>query len=300
MKALRIRDWDKHYENNRSRELRRPEWLPLPNSFDGAGYMELCDDPAGTSHYGAWCMLLAAASRMPTRGLMVGNSGRPYSLKDIARMTRGQLAVFEAAIPRLIAVGWVEEIEVASPAGQTPSGEWRPVAPGPEGAGSPQHDAGSPQDGATPVRLKGNRNGKGKENGTAPSPPPSPGSATTATRKPAKVVGIDTAAARRALEAADLVGLIRAYGGNLAGERAAEWARDCHGKTLHTVAVVLGWQYRLRSPLREPSGFRRAWDQWAQALTEDDRRTLSIKEMDRIGLQVEIRPAAVPPSTVPA
>ncbi len=29
-------DWSKNYENNRTRELKRMTWLPLPNSFDGA------------------------------------------------------------------------------------------------------------------------------------------------------------------------------------------------------------------------------------------------------------------------
>lgn len=166
MKAYRIKGWDKHYENNRSRELRRPEWLPLPNTFDGRGYMELCDHPAGMSHYGAWCMLLAAASRMPTRGLLVTDSGHPLSVKDIARMTRGSAKAFDEALPRLIAIGWIEEVEIqddAAHADTAAESAGNPVRLGSEDADTSQHGAGIPQPCAAKVRLNGKGNEKGIE-----------------------------------------------------------------------------------------------------------------------------------------
>lgn len=169
-RALRIRNWEKHYENNRSRELRRPEWLPLPNKFDGSGFMELLDHAAGMSHYGAWCLLLGVASRMPTRGLFVADSGRPLAIKDIARMTRGSVKAFEEAIPRLIEVRWMEEVDTES----LPWGKEDAAAGCDEGAGIPHDAAEIPQGGAGLVRLKGkgNMNGKGKlELGSAAPPP---------------------------------------------------------------------------------------------------------------------------------
>lgn len=33
IKMLRVRDWDKDYENNRSREIRRTLWFPAPNDL---------------------------------------------------------------------------------------------------------------------------------------------------------------------------------------------------------------------------------------------------------------------------
>lgn len=179
MKALRIRSWDKHYENNRSRELKRPEWLPLPNKFDGTGFMELLDHPAGMSHYGAWCLLLAAASRMPTRGLLVTDSGKAMTTKDIARMTRGSAKGFDEALPRLLAIGWVEEVEVNGDVSNVESvGNADPAASGEDAEGQDdaeesQPSAGIPQQCATRVPLNGKGNGKGNMNSDNP-PPPSP------------------------------------------------------------------------------------------------------------------------------
>lgn len=147
---------------------------------------------------------------------------------------------------------------------------------------------------------QGQGQGQGQEE-TASSPPPSPARepATTATalKKFHKVTGIDTAAARRAIESNDLVGVIRAYGGNLAGERAAEWARDCHGKTINHIAVVMGWRFRMGTPVREPSGFRSALELWHKGLNAAERRILSIEEMARIGIETRV---VEPQPAVPA
>jgi hypothetical protein len=174
-KAYRITGWEKHYENNRSRELTRPQWLPLPNKFDGCGFMELMDHPAGMSHYGAWCLLLAAASRMPTRGTLISDSGKPLSIKDISRMTRGSAKAFDDALPRLLAMGWIEVIDVKTAeisdkhAITAASGE---DAEGQMITDKSQPSAGIPQQGATLVRLnkKGNRNEKGEGEARPPTP----------------------------------------------------------------------------------------------------------------------------------
>jgi hypothetical protein len=112
MKSWCIRNWSNLYENHRSRKLKRPEWVPLPNSFDGRGYIELMDHPNGTLHYGVWCLVLAAASRMPLRGLFVSDSGRAHDLKSLAGLTRGSRAAFEEAMPRILETGWIEEVDV--------------------------------------------------------------------------------------------------------------------------------------------------------------------------------------------
>lgn len=64
--AIEIVDWGKHYENHRTRELKRMEWVPLPNRQDGDGYTTLLDHPNGAAHFGAWCALVQVAARCKT------------------------------------------------------------------------------------------------------------------------------------------------------------------------------------------------------------------------------------------
>jgi hypothetical protein len=175
MKAFRIKDWSDHYENNRSKELKRPEWFPCPNSFDGTGFMELMDHPAGLSHYGAWILLLAAASRMPERGVFITDSGYKknvaMTIKDIARMVRGPARVFEEAALRLLEIGWIEEVEIlltqtsVKSDGNAQSAASGADAEGRTSAEKSQPSAGIPQQGATmvPQKGKGNREGEGRK-----------------------------------------------------------------------------------------------------------------------------------------
>lgn len=121
MDIFRIRDWDKHYENNRTRELKKLEWVPVPNRMDGAGYNELVDHPNGAAHLGAWLAILEIASRCRVRGTLakedlgtVPQEGAaqcgevPITAKDLARMSRLPQSLFEEVMPRLLSIGWVE------------------------------------------------------------------------------------------------------------------------------------------------------------------------------------------------
>ena len=46
MTTYRIRDWQRHFENNRTRELKVMAWVPVPNKMDGDGYTELVTHPS--------------------------------------------------------------------------------------------------------------------------------------------------------------------------------------------------------------------------------------------------------------
>lgn len=108
----RIRDWNEHFENNRSREIKRMDWVPMPNKMDGSGYAELLDHPNGAAHFGAWVAIVEIASRRPVRGEL------PHGGADICRvlwrMSRIPAVVFEEAIPRLLDIQWIEEFTVES------------------------------------------------------------------------------------------------------------------------------------------------------------------------------------------
>lgn len=155
MKALRIKDWSKHYENNRTRELKSMEWVPVPNKMDGYGYSALVTSPQGAAGLGCWLAIVEIASRMKVRGTLV-RDGQPLTIHDISMMSRIPEDTFEAVIPVLIErCKWLEEIEIGESLQYVVT--------------IPQDDAGR----CLRAREEGNgMEGKGREGERHPSPPP--------------------------------------------------------------------------------------------------------------------------------
>lgn len=178
MKALRVTNWAVHYETAESRRLVRLAWVPTPNGHDSLGYIDLMDHPNGLTHFGVWNLLLQVASKCPERGLLIGGSGptrRVYDARSIAVLCRVPENAVAEALPRLLAIGWLEEIDY-DVTQQSPS----------ELLGAPSKSAG---------RREGKgREGKGGE-----------GSGPAATRTPAgdKLGWIKTALKRAGLPAQD-------------------------------------------------------------------------------------------------
>lgn len=108
MVCFRIKDWDKHFENNRTRELKYLDWVPIPNKMDGDGYTELVDHPDGAAHLGAWVAIVEVASRCDVRGTLMRDGDRPHDSASLSRQTRLPKQVFDEVIPRLILIGWIE------------------------------------------------------------------------------------------------------------------------------------------------------------------------------------------------
>jgi hypothetical protein len=163
---LRVRDWDAHYENNRTRSLKRMEWVPIPNKLDGDGYTELMDHPNGAAHLGAWLVIVQVASRGQRRGVLVRDNGQPHTPESLMRISRVPAVTFEEVMPRLLgSIGWLEVIPQV------------PAVDPQVGAGNPQFPADIerqsrmplPQS-CTPVRQSDyGMEGNGKEgNGTHP------------------------------------------------------------------------------------------------------------------------------------
>lgn len=125
--GIRIKDWDSIYENNRTRELKKMEWVPIPNKMDGEGYTTLIEDhPNGPGHFAAFIALVEIASRQPKelRGIIPqGIAGLSQSL---AKKSRMPARLFDEAIPRLIQVQWIEEFAEISQEGAGLSQEGAP------------------------------------------------------------------------------------------------------------------------------------------------------------------------------
>jgi hypothetical protein len=147
----RVRNWDLHHENNRSRGITRTQWVPVPNDLSGDGYVDLVTHDDGAAHLGVWIGLLMVASRANPRGCLVREDGRPHTAESLARVTRLPEDFIRVAIERLLTIGLLEIV-----VNNAPSPENGPSAAKPQdGAGeshsaaaNPQRDAPKPPDGA--------------------------------------------------------------------------------------------------------------------------------------------------------
>ena len=115
MKLYKIRNWNSHYENNRTRELKKMAWVPVPNSHDGDGYTELVSRKEGAAILGAWLVILQVASRCDPRGTLLRSGGRPHDSASLARITRlSEPIIAEALRVCVDEIQWIEYEEVKS------------------------------------------------------------------------------------------------------------------------------------------------------------------------------------------
>jgi len=104
----RIKDWNTHFENNRTRELKRLLWLPFPNKHDGDGYTELLNHKDGVAHFGCWCAICQVASKCDPRGTLLRDGERQHDSASLSRMTRIPIKMLKPAMERLVNIGWLE------------------------------------------------------------------------------------------------------------------------------------------------------------------------------------------------
>jgi hypothetical protein len=153
---MRVRNWDQQYENNRSREIGRTQWVPIPNDLSRDSYVDLVAHEDGASHLGVWIGLLMVASRATPRGFLARDDGRPHTSESLARITRLPEHLIKPAIDRLLKIGLLEVVE------NWIDPENSPPAPKPQSPAGKAHPAGEPQDPATKPQA-GAAEGKGTE-----------------------------------------------------------------------------------------------------------------------------------------
>lgn len=112
MNIYRIVSWNDNFENNRTRELVKMRWVPVPNAFDGDSYTVFVDHKDGAAYLGAWLAIVQVASKCDTRGTLVRHNGKPHTSATLSRMTRLPEKLFDKVIDRLCSedVGWLEII----------------------------------------------------------------------------------------------------------------------------------------------------------------------------------------------
>ena len=115
MKVYRIKDWKKHYENNRTAEMVTMRWVPFPNKHDGDGYTQLVSGPDGAAMLGAWVACVQVASRCQPRGTLLRVGGKPHDPESISRITRLKSEVIAKLMERTTHpdIGWMEVVELS-------------------------------------------------------------------------------------------------------------------------------------------------------------------------------------------
>lgn len=109
MVRYRIRDWATHFENSRSREYKKLDWVPVPNRHDGKGYRRLIDLENGAALFAAWVLIVQVGSKCPQRGVLADEDG-PLTAEDLALKTGCPAELFSQAfdVLRHPKIGWLE------------------------------------------------------------------------------------------------------------------------------------------------------------------------------------------------
>lgn len=160
VKLYRITNWGSLFENNRTRELKKLDWVPVPNKHDGDGYALVMEQPDGPALIGAWLAILQVASKCDERGTLMRDTKIPHDPASIARQSRFPRDVIERALAFFSSreMQWLKYTDYSLDV-QIPQ----------EGAKIPQEgalsDGGCSQEGIT--EGKG-REGKGKKGTLAP------------------------------------------------------------------------------------------------------------------------------------
>ncbi len=182
--VYRVREFVKCFESSESRKLKRLPWIALPTRQEGDGYTELMSGHEnGCAHFGAWTAVLQLAAKCEPRGTLMRDLGGrrlAHDLASISRITRVPVEVLREAMPRLLEIGWMEEIavdEVAlnlpeSPGTLADDGK-KPGHTGEERRGTAQQSTGEGEDATLPPPASpGSNSGP-----SSPAGPSSPGAA---------------------------------------------------------------------------------------------------------------------------
>lgn len=104
---LKIKAWQRVFENNRTRELDAPRYVCWPTKQDSEGFCELARTAEGTVALGVFGVLVQWASRAPVRGVLADERGE-MNAERYAKRYGLPVADAQVAFATLVAVGWLE------------------------------------------------------------------------------------------------------------------------------------------------------------------------------------------------
>lgn len=109
----RIKNWNEHYENHKSRAIDEARWVPIPNKQDGDGYLALVTPETGREQYGCFVAIVLLASKCSPRGDLRQSNGIPHTPETMSRKTAFPPRVVHETLHRCARpdVDWVEWVE---------------------------------------------------------------------------------------------------------------------------------------------------------------------------------------------
>jgi hypothetical protein len=115
---LQILDWNKHFENFKSRQVDRCSFVCIPNKQGGLGLTSILSQPDGATVFGIFILIIEACStqKKPRKGYLTDTGrvdGRYWSIPEMAVRWRRSEADITRAISVLCSpeVGWMIDLD---------------------------------------------------------------------------------------------------------------------------------------------------------------------------------------------
>lgn len=98
MKLYRIKDWELHFENNRSKTVGSLRWVPIPNKHDGENFVTIIKSKHGAEIFAAWVLIIQVASKCQPRGTLMRGNCQPHAPATLSIKTGAPEAWFKLAL----------------------------------------------------------------------------------------------------------------------------------------------------------------------------------------------------------
>lgn len=112
-----MKDWELHFENDRSKVRDRCSFVCVPNKQHGMGFCRVMAEKDGAAIYGIWQLILGACSqqRRPRHGWLTSNGesmGSPWGVSDLALKFRRPEPEIARALTVLSSqsINWLEVV----------------------------------------------------------------------------------------------------------------------------------------------------------------------------------------------
>lgn len=134
-----IRDWDSHFENDRSRNRQQCSFVCVPNKQHGMGFCRIMAEPDGAAIYGIWHCIVGACSQQKRRnGWLTADgdcNGSAWGADDLSLKLRRPEPEIARALEFLSSdkVGWLLKYETPNKINGSPSSHHEVTADSPRG-----------------------------------------------------------------------------------------------------------------------------------------------------------------------